>query len=274
MKKFLFVSLALLAVACSTSQTKDNDPWGKLSDDVVEKAKEEEAKKSKVVELSMYSSVMKQNMTYSLWLPREYDSEKSYPFLYLLHGYEYGDQSRLDRCWLDKGNAAEIAEKYQKNGGGAMIIVMPNGLSSFYIGDYETYFHEELMPKVEADYKGNGKRAIAGLSMGGFGTLWNSTKYPEKFTYAYAMSPASSWYGMDPKNNIKSYADKSVFPAFTIEIGTEDMTVNNSDSKSLYSFMISNGITCELIERGGTHDWAFWQACLPKALAKADESFK
>ena len=78
---------------------------------------------------------------------------------------------------------------------------------------------------------------------------------------------------MDPKNNITSAPDKSVFPAFTIEVGTSDMTVNNADSKKLYDHMVKNGITCDWVERDGTHDWAFWKGCLPKTLQKVGKSF-
>lgn len=265
MKKLILFAAALaVLVACGTSKTKDNDPWEKINP-------EDAAKQSKVLELSMQSTNMKQSMTYSVWLPAEYDEHRTYPFFYLLHGYEYGDQSRLDRCWLDKGNAKKIADDYQANGGVPMVIVMPNGLSSFYMGDYETYFEEELMAKVEADYHGNGKRAIGGLSMGGYGTLYHALKYPEKFTYAYAMSPAAD---ASMSAYIGAQEDKSVFPAFTIEVGLQDYTVDNSKAKSLYNSMIKNGLTCEWIEREGTHDWPFWKVCLPKALQKAGASFK
>ncbi|MBO4466822.1 MAG: hypothetical protein J5745_01795 [Bacteroidales bacterium] len=267
MKKLIYIAAAFAVLACSGTQ--DNDPWGKIDEDRAKEAAEDKANEGKVLELSMSSSIMKQTMTYSVWLPREYDENREYPFLYLLHGYEYGDQSRLDRCWLDKGNAATIADKYQKDGGVAMIIVMPNGLSSFYQGDYENYFHKELMPKVEADLKCNGKRAIAGLSMGGYGTLYHALTYPEKFTYAYAMSPAANaWMASGVNSN-----NVSIYPAFTIEVGTEDHTVNNEDARSLYKTMTGKGISCQWIERAGTHDWKFWQECLPKTLDAVGKSF-
>lgn len=262
MRKCVFFLLALsVLTACGTSSTKDNDPWGNIDPSEAEK-------QSAVVEGSFQSSVMKQNMTYSVWLPSGYDKSKTYPFLYLLHGYEYGDQSRLDRCWLDKGNAAKIADDYQKTYGIAMIIIMPNGLSSFYQGDYETYLHEELMPKVEKEYNCNKQRAIAGLSMGGYGTLYHALKYPSKFVYAYAMSPAAdTWMA-------SLIDDKSVYPGFTIEVGLQDYTVDNSKAKSLYNSMVKKGIACDWVERDGTHDWPFWQVCLPKALIKAGKAFK
>ena len=252
--------------SCGTSATKDNDPWGTIDPG-------QAAKQSAVIEGSLQSTNMKRTMTYSVWIPADYDKSKTYPFLYLLHGMEFGDDSRLDRCWLDKGNAAKIADDYQKGGGVPMVIIMPNGLNaSMYSGNYEPYFHEELMPKVEEEYKCNGQRAIAGLSMGGYGTLYHSLKYPRKFRYAYAMSPAvdNSW----PSTLVDKQSDKSVFPPFTIEIGLQDGTVNNDQSKSLYNSLTKKGLTGDWVERDGTHDWPFWQGCLPKALIQVGKSFK
>lgn len=222
-------------------------------------------------DLTITSKAMSRKMTYSVWLPGGYDSSKKYPVLYLLHGYESGDQAHLDRYWVQKGNAQEIARSYVNGGGVPMIIVMPNGLSSFYQGAYETYLHEELIPYVEEAFGGNGKRAIAGLSMGGYGTLLHGLKYPEKFTYAYAMSPAVMG---EMKAFVDAQSDKSVFPGFTIEVGNQDTTVNNNASRELSEYMNDNGITCEFIARDGIHYWDFWQECLPKALQKVGESFK
>jgi S-formylglutathione hydrolase FrmB len=127
------------------------------------------------------------------------------------------------------------------------------------------------MPAVEAKYKFNGKRAVAGLSMGGYGTLYHALKYPSKFTYAYAMSPATDVESF--KTMIDAQADKKVFPPFTIEVGTEDTTVNNADSKKLAEYMNEKGFRCEWIARTGIHYWNFWQECLPKTLQKVGETF-
>ena len=222
-------------------------------------------------DLTITSKAMSRKMTYSVWLPGGYDTAKKYPVLYLLHGYESGDQAHLDRCWVEKGNARQIAQEYVRGGGVPMIIVMPNGLSSFYQGAYETYLHEELIPYVEESFGGNGKRAIAGLSMGGYGTLYNALKYPSSFTYAYAMSPAVMG---SMKELVDLQSDKSVFPAFTVEVGNQDTTVDNAAAKDLADYMLSLGIEVEYIARDGIHYWDFWQQCLPKALQKVGESFK
>jgi S-formylglutathione hydrolase FrmB len=86
---------------------------------------------------------------------------------------------------------------------------------------------------------------------------------------------------MSPATDVKSFkalidaqSDRKVFPGFTIEVGTEDTTVNNADAESVADYMVEQGVTCEWIARAGIHYWNFWQECLPKALQKAGESFK
>lgn len=215
---------------------------------------------------SLTSTWMKRKMAYSVWLPNGYDSSKEYPFLYLLHGY--GDDSN---SWLDKGNARAIAKEYVSKGGTPMVIVMPDGLTSFYSGGWESYFHQELIPEVERSFRCNGKRAVAGLSMGGYGTLYHALSHPGKFLYAYAMSPAVM---DDMKALVDAQADKGVFPGFTVEVGNQDTTVDNARAKDLADYMKDRGLKVEYIARDGVHYWSFWQECLPKALQKVGESFK
>lgn len=262
----LIIALALgisVLGACGKNDTKD--PQKVDLNDLLDK------EDKLYQDLTITSKAMSRKMTYSVWLPNGYKASDQYPFLYLLHGYESGDQGHLDRKWVEMGNAREIAQEYVKGGGVPMVIVMPNGLSSFYSGNYETYLHDELIPTVEKQFGGNGKRAVAGLSMGGYGTLLHGLKYPSRFTYAYAMSPATMG---DMKSFVDAQTDKSVFPGFTIEVGNQDSTVDNASSLSLAEYMKEKGISVEYIARDGIHYWNFWQECLPKTLKKVGESFK
>lgn len=268
MKRILYIlALALGALALSACGKDNTNSGTDKPIDILDILNSED---KLYQDLTITSKNMGQKMTYSVWLPNGYDETKTYPFLYLLHGYESGDQAHLDRYWVQKGNANKIASEYVKNGGVQMIIVMPNGLSSFYVGNYETYFEEELIPYVEKAFGGNGKRAIAGLSMGGFGTTYHGLKYPANFLYAYAMSPAVMG---DMKAMVDAQPDKSVFPAFTFEVGNQDTTVDNNNTRELADYMKSQGLDVEYIARDGIHYWDFWMECLPKALKKAGEAF-
>ena len=218
-----------------------------------------------VVQGGMTSTWKNRSMKYTVWLPAGYDDKKTYPFLYLLHGY--GDDNN---SWISKGGADRIANKYLADGGVPMVIVMPDGLTDFYRGAFEDYMFKELMPRLESTYHCNGKRALAGLSMGGYGTLYYGLKYPDMFLYGYAMSPATDV----PSFRDLIVADRSVFPYFTLESGTNDYTVSIESVRACDEMLTGYELPHRFIERSGGHDWNFWPVCLEKALVEIGKAFK
>ena len=77
----------------------------------------------------------------------------------------------------------------------------PSSKGSLYVnspstGNYADYIFEDVIDYIDSHYRTYGDklhRAVAGGSMGGFGTLYGAMMYPEKFQAAYALSPAISW---------------------------------------------------------------------------------
>ena len=248
--------------------------------------KKESVPSGTVIQSSMLSVKRARTMKYTVWLPAGYDEKKTYPFLYLLHGA--GDDNN---SWIEKGGADKIANQYLANDGVPMVIIMPDALLTFYvnmeevtnpmlqgldqIGHYEEYFFEELMPKVEEQYHCNGKRALAGLSMGGWGTLYYGLKYPEMFKYGYAMSPATGIDGLPVslRDLISKQSSTSVFPFITLESGIQDYTVGIQSVRDCDELLTSYDVKHHFIERSGGHDWKFWPVCLEKALVEIGKSF-
>ena len=226
---------------------------------------------------SVNSAQMKREMKYSIYLPKDYGTGESFPVLYLLHGY--GDENN---AWLDKGNLANIAKDYESKGGKQMIVVCPDALTTFYIdgyqGNYKKYFFEELVPAIEKEYNvktDKYSRAVAGLSMGGYGTLYYGLGEPDKFCCAYACSPAVNMgWGYPSLYDLATNADISTLPVITIETGIHDYTTPLTDNTEFHNHLVSKGIAHDFITRDGTHDWKFWQECLPKVLKKCGETFK
>ena len=268
------VAVMALAVGC---QKLPND-GGKKNEETVEAGT--------VLQRSIVSIKRNRTMKYTVWLPVGYDEKKTYPFLYLLHGA--GDDNN---SWIEKGGADKIANQYLADDGVPMVIIMPDALLTFYvnmeevtnpmlqgldqIGHYEEYFFEELMPKVEEQYHCNGKRALAGLSMGGWGTLYYGLKYPKMFKYGYAMSPATGIDGLPVslRDLISKQSSTSVFPFITLESGTQDMTVGIQSVRDCDELLTSYDVKHHFIERSGGHDWKFWPVCLEKALVEIGKSF-
>lgn len=147
--------------------------------------------------LTVQSEILDREMSYSVYLPESYQtSTREYPVLYLLHGMT-GDHND----WVTIGEVRRIADETMASGNAPeMIIIMPDGLyDAFYINNYdgtvrwEDFFHQEFIPAVENEFRittERNKRAIAGLSMGGYGAMYHGVKYKDKFSSVYAMSAA------------------------------------------------------------------------------------
>src|ERR1700733_7457047 len=136
------------------------------------------------------SALMRRSMPYMVALPSDYQAtELRYPVLYLLHGL-FG---AFDN-WITLTGLAEYAKAYQ------MIIITPEGGNGWYTDsetvddeNYESYLIRELIREIDAEYrtiKERTGRAVAGLSMGGYGALKFGIKYPEVFAFTASVSGA------------------------------------------------------------------------------------
>lgn len=238
-----------------------------------------EVKGTVMRDLAIQSTTLSREMKYSIYLPEGYDGKTKLPVVYMLHGYGGNNNS-----WLDDGNLAALTSQAMSNGTmGKAIIVMPDGLSSFYANGYQDgmqykdYFFNELLPTVEAMFNCGGSqqmRAIGGLSMGGYGTLLYTVEHPDMFCLAYAMSPAAFVENTPNLFDLYGAADVSKLPDLTIEVGTEDPVVFQTASYLGQMLQAMPLPTYEYITRSGVHDWAFWQGCYPKMLAKLGKYFK
>src|SRR4051794_11181721 len=147
-------------------------------------------------ELTMRTSALKADTHVRILLPAGYDPSRRYPVLYLLHGGA-DDYRSWTRPADDKGDAEAATAGLQ------LIVVMPDaGQGGWYTDWYnngaggtpawESYHVGQLIPWVDAHLPtiaDRGQRAIAGLSMGGFGAMSYAARHPDLF------SSASSWSG-------------------------------------------------------------------------------
>ena len=261
----------------------------------------------KVIEgKSMISKISGKEVKYSIYLPPDYaTSERRYPVVFLLHGY-----SDSETAWVQFGNVNQTADKAIASGDiTPMIIVMPDGGVSWYINDFQNknkfqdVFIKEFIPFIDANYRTRAVkeyRAIAGLSMGGYGSLINSLKYPEMFSACAALSAAvftdqeildlptqdynryfSGIYGPDQlagsarlsehwKNNAVLYlvntASKEQLEKvrWYIDCGDWDfLTVGNA---MLHITLKNKNVYHEYRARDGFHNWAYWRSGIGDAL--------
>lgn len=304
MKKLLLVLIACLLTTLAFAEKEDPGVLqvGKLYTETPY------AKGGRVIESIMfYSDVLGRDVKYSVYLPEEYQSSKrNYPVLYLLHGY-----SDNDTGWVQFGDVKRIADKEIEEGRApAMIIIMPDAEKTWYINDvsgkvcYEDMFFKELIPTVEKTYRIRGSkefRAVAGLSMGGYGTLIYSLKHPDMFTAACPLSAAvltddevpghrhyfKELYGENEdgsmltehwrKNScldlIKNMPDNQRNAVrYYIDCGDDDFLYKGN--AALHVALRDRGIPHEFRVRDGGHTWTYWRTALPSVLQFVGQSFK
>jgi S-formylglutathione hydrolase FrmB len=137
--------------------------------------------------LSVPSKILAHPVAYCVLLPPSYDAQKTrrYPILYLLHGL--GDNEQM---LIHSGGFNLIEDLWERQQLGDLLIVTPDGGSSFYINSrdarlrYEDFFLQEFLPHIEKRYRsqaGRTSRGIAGISMGGYGALHLGFRHPELF---------------------------------------------------------------------------------------------
>lgn len=142
----------------------------------------------KMIDVTFHSAALNRNMPYRAIIPATIAANQKLPVLYLLHGGGGGF-----RDWSNYSDVAAYAER-------GLILIMPEGNSSYYTNSadtpqdrYEDYIVRDLIADVESRVPAvsdRTHRAIAGVSMGGFGAVVLALKHPELFVFAGGLSSA------------------------------------------------------------------------------------
>ncbi len=147
-------------------------------------------------------------------IPCTHAPKSLYPVLYLLHGMGNNHAS-----WNGYTNIELYAEERQ------IAVVCPSGESKGYIpygrDNFFQFISEELPDFVRGMFPVSEKPEdtfLAGLSMGGYGTLVHGFSHPERFAalgvFSAATVPIPSELTSDPEKFQKSIQDGSLFRRF------------------------------------------------------------
>jgi enterochelin esterase-like enzyme len=256
---------------------------------------------SEVKHLTVKSKILGVEKSYSIYLPDGYKkSDKNYPVLYLLHGAK-----GVHTSWVEEkyGNMQAITDKTIANGGAKeMIVVMPDasGKSEKNAGKdmgyfnvegwrYMDFFFEEFIPHIDKKFRTIATkegRAIAGLSMGGGGSVVYAQKHPEMFNAAYSTSglldyqhrltasptfdAAMVWSvaQTSPVEYLRKASaeelEKLRSVRWMMDCGDGDRIIyTNID---FFVEMKRKNVPIELRVRDGKHNWVFWRESWPQIL--------
>ncbi|NLF32630.1 MAG: esterase family protein [Planctomycetes bacterium] len=202
------------------------------------------------------------------------------PVLVLLHGLsdDYTAWQRYTRL-----------EKHAERR--ALIIAMPDGARSFYVnspaaGAYEDCIVKDVLGTVERLFPAVGRRegrAIAGLSMGGFGAMLLGLKHPGRFAAISSHSgafvtperlrerpmleplvPALVRRENDCRAAAKAVAEGRRRPAIRFDCGVDDGLLDAN--RAFHAHLDRVGLDHEYHEYPGAHTWDYWDRHIVETL--------
>lgn len=209
-----------------------------------------------------------------------------FPVLYLLHGLS--DDYTI---WQRRTNLERYLHKLP------LIVVMPDGGRGFYCdalqgAAYETAMVRDLVEFIDGIFNtrtGRNGRALAGLSMGGYGAVKLALQHPAKFCCAVSHSGAmafghKSMPDEDPRANefrrivgkdagggpndlfvLSQQIGPANRPALRIDCGTEDFLLE--DNRDFHAHLEKIGYAHEYQEFPGGHTWDYWDEHVREAIA-------
>lgn len=258
---------------------------------------------AKVENHKLNSKLLAREIPYRIILPVNYKNanEKTlYPVVYLLHGLT----GHFDN-WTDKTKLTDYAAKYN------YIIVTPEGNNGWYSDSstaandrYESYIVQELIPEIEKKFRtipDKNHRAIAGLSMGGYGSIKFGLKYPEMFalvgSFSGALGAASftektaggigksidAIFGAENSENrnsndvfklVREMSDDKIkkLPFVYLDCGTEDFLFKNN--RDFVNLLVEKKVKHEFRQLPGAHDWKFWDSQIKEFLEVSERFIK
>ncbi len=235
-------------------------------------------KYSEAQKFTYYSQIAQKERPANIILPANYDENKEYNVLYLLHGV-----GGWEGEWL-QGNPEYIVGNLVALGKTKeMIIVIPNQIvqvpgekmPSNYLDPgrfvmFNRFLQEmetSLVPYIEDHYNikpGRDNHAIAGLSMGGRNSLYVGINMLYYFGYIGAFEPApgvlpySAEDGLFTKESFTIPEEYRTKTLLMIQQGDADKVVYDNPTQ-YHNALVENGVDHIFYNVPYAHDWKAWK---------------
>jgi len=230
-----------------------------------------------VTSVRFFSDALGKWTRYNVIVPEA--GEGPYPVLMQLHGLSDDEDS-----WLERSNLARYVESLP------LIVVLPDGGTSGYLnwkasGRLHKHRYEDLLVNdIAAHLRRHfnvreGKWAIGGLSMGGFGAMRLGLKYADRFASIHAHSSAFHIHEMVDPDLVEDLDDADIFrhaealarrdgdrPVIAFDCGVDDRLLEHN--RRFHEHLQSLDIEHTYAEFEGDHTWDYWDLHVQEALAQ------
>ena len=256
------------------------------------------------------SPALGRGLPHVVYTPPGYDPAGPAPAsVYLLHG----TRSRGVE-WITMAKAQATLDRLILGGQlRPVVVVMPDAQNSWYVdskavggpGDYETAIARDLVAQIESKWHTaptRARRAIAGISMGGFGALRIGFAHPQLYAAAASMSGAF-WLRSDQARlppdvarrifqgafgdpierarfealgplGMAAKLNGAAPPSLFLIAGREDHFQTLPESRALAAALAERSIQVEIDDVPGGHEWGTWEISLEPVLMFIERAFR
>lgn len=213
------------------------------------------------------SNVLGYDLQYRVYTPPNYNDLSGLPVIYLTDGQWYIGEGKMHEVidgLIVSGKIKPIVAVFVDNRDPHQL--SNNRRNSQFLGNgkYVDFYRDELVPKIEQDYKVSKQqndRAIMGLSFGGLNATFFGAKASDTFHMLGIQSPA-----LHPVPGIYDlYLNQERLP-LKIFLSTGSSNDTEVHARKLKQTLESKGYDFEYIEVNEGHNWRNWGPLLDDTL--------
>lgn len=215
--------------------------------------------------LGLHDAVRNENPNYYC------EDTQAYPLLILLSGF--GDDNET---WIAHTDILSLCDEYR------VAAALVSGEDKWYVNSspvdqWHSYLTEELPDFLFGTFSKLDRRRmiLGGVSMGGYGALYNGLKCPEKYQAILALSPA-----LKPDNYIREktvgtlkelfLSAKGKLPPVYLSAGDGDFIYKTSSEFNDWLKENETGVEYNFV-KGYGHSWDLWRLEIVRFLERMKE---
>jgi len=215
------------------------------------------------------SKILGYQITYSVYLPKDYEKLGKLPAIYVTDGYEYlhpklGNMATVLDNLIAEKKIKPIAAIFidhrepinRSNNKRMQELAMNNSYLDFFV--------KELIPEIEKNYpiaSESSKRAIMGTSMGGLTSTFFAFTRPDVFGMAAIQSPAF-W----TKPQIYQLCSNPSTPKMKISMTSGLINDTSKESRKMKDILASSSCEYHYREVNEGHSWGNWRNLIDDVL--------
>ena len=219
-----------------------------------------------IIKIEIASKTLQANTQFQVYLPPDYQANRRYSLLYLMHGYR-------TECnqWASNGRICQFMGNLQAQGLiESFIIVMPTTVSQENAAQYTQFLGDELYAWLLKHFSiapGSANTAVAGMSQFSLNAFDFAMQFPSRFGLVV---PVSAFFS---QHYLQQIAQQAIQIPFSLRLycGSEDYVFARNERFA--EILTKNAVHFDYLRVNGEHSWHYWNSMTRDLLIAIGEFF-